>query len=123
VIPIRVSSDTLSGYERRLLRRIEEIEKELEEYHKLAKRLREKQVLGISNLHREVLEQVILANVKRKQEELEEIKKQLDLLYYRVGIYLGKMGKKLDRFARSIGKSKSQVVREALEEYMAKYGW
>ena len=123
MIPIRVSSDTLSGYERRLLRRIEEIEKEIEEYHKLAKRLKEKQVLGISNLHREVLEQVLLANVKRKQEELEEVKKQLDLLYYRVGIYLGKMGKKLERFARYIGKSKSQVVREALEEYMQKYGW
>lgn len=111
----------VEGYERRLLDRIEKIEKELKMYMNLAKRLQKDQTL--SDLKKGIIEQLIRANVESKKEELERIKKELDNLYYRTGLYLGQMGKKLERFSKYIGKSKSQIVREALEEYMARHGW
>ena len=120
---MQVKSDTLSRYERRLANQVKQIENEIRELENTLKKLEKKQVLGMSQLSREVMIQLLKAKIERKKEELAEAKRKLDQVYYRVGIYLADKGKKLDRLARYLGKTKSELVREALEDLFAKYGW
>ena len=125
-----VYGDTMShklptaGYERHLLRRAKEIKAKIEENKKLLAKIREVPKGDARlELKKAVLEQIISANLDHLEQELQRIKQELNNLYYRTGIYLGRMGKKLDRLAKYLNKSKSEIVREALEEYFQKYGW
>ena len=118
-----MKNDMLSRYERRLANQVKQIENEIRELENTVKRLEGKQVIGMSQLSREVMIQLLKAKIERKKEELAQAKRKLDQVYYRVGIYLADKGKKLDRLARYLGKTKSELVREALEDLFAKYGW
>jgi len=120
---LKIESNTISNYEKRLARQIDKIEKEINELENTIRKLRRKEVLGMPNLSREVTIQLLRAEAERKKEELAQLRKKLDQVYYRVGIYLADKGKKLDRLARYLGKTKSELVREALEDLFAKYGW
>ena len=112
------------GYERHLINQLKEIKAKIEENKKLLAKVREAPK-GDARLEmkRAILEQIISSNLDHLELEFQRIKKELDNLYYRTGVYLGRMGKKLERLARYLGKSKSEIVREALEEYMARHGW
>lgn len=120
---MKVESNTISNYEKRLVKQVDKIEKEIRELENTVKRLKKREVLGMSDLSREVTIQLLRAQIERKREELAQIRKKLDQVYYRCGIYLAEKGKKLDRLARYLGKTKSELVREALEDLFAKYGW
>lgn len=120
---MKIDSNIISSYERRLIKQVDKIEKEIRELENTVKRLRKREILGMPNLSREVTIQLLRAQIERKREELAQIKKKLDQVYYRVGIYLRDKGKKLDRLSRYLGKTKSELVREALEDLFAKYGW
>jgi len=115
----------VAGYERYLLKKAKEIKAKLEEQKKLLERLKRTPDTGDGSvqMQKAILEQLVSANLDHLAEELEKVKKELDLLYYRTSLYLGRMGQKLDRLSKYLGKSKSEIVREALEEYMQKYGW
>ena len=113
-----------AGYERHLLRRAKEIKAKIEENKKLLAKIKEVPKGDARlELKKAVLEQIISANLDHLEQELQRIKQELNNLYYRTGVYLGKMGQKLDRLARVLGKTKSQIVREALEEYFERHGW
>jgi len=102
---------------------VKEIESEIKELENTLKKLEAKQVLGMSQLSREITIQLLKGQIEHKKEELAQAKRKLDQVYYRVGIYLREKGKKLDRLARYLGRTKSELVREALEDLFAKYGW
>jgi len=62
-------------------------------------------------------------HIAEKEEELEEINKKLERLYFRASYYLGEMGRKLNELARKTNRSKSEILREALEEYFSRHGY
>jgi len=108
------------AYENRLIKRLKELKSELETLRTQYKRIDH---LPMSDLSKEATKRAIEMRVNSIEQELQEIQKKLDTLFYRTHLYLGELGRKVAELARKQGVSRSEIVRRALEEYLERYGW
>jgi len=108
------------AYETKLIKRLKELKIELETLRTEYKRIDH---LPMSDLSKEATKRAIEMRANMIEQELQEIQKKLDNLFYRTHLYLGELGKKVTKLARELGISRSELVRRALEEYLERYGW